>query len=147
MGFGHFLSIPDFPIRPMFLEAVVERYNFRTSSIVTRVGKFVLSLEDMARLTGLRVMGRSVTERVRSDYTAMVRELVGRQVTMYRHQLLVISSTICRVEELAATVAEPGVKADQQFRAFLLVLFGVVLFSHASSKLSAVFLPLLADLD
>ena len=53
MGFEHFLSIPDFPLRPMFLEAVVEQYNFRTSTIVTRVGKFVLSLEDMAQLTSL----------------------------------------------------------------------------------------------
>ena len=78
MGFGHFLSIPYFPLRPMFLEAVAERYNFWTSSIVTRVGEFVLSLEDMARLTGLRVTGRPMTGRVRSDYTAMVRELVGR---------------------------------------------------------------------
>ena len=100
----------------------------------------------MARLTGLRVMGRLVTKWVRSDYSAMVRELVGRQVTMYRHQLVFISSAICWVEELVATVAGPGVDADQQLRAFLLVLFGEVLFSHASSKLSVVFLPLLVDL-
>ena len=44
MGFGHFLSILDFPLRPMFLETVAERYNFLTSSLVTRVGEFVLSL-------------------------------------------------------------------------------------------------------
>ena len=130
----------------MFLEAVVERYNFRTSSIVTRVGEFVHSLKDMARLTGLQVMGHPVTGRVRSDYSAMVRELVGRQVTMYEHQLVFISLVIRRVEELVATVAGPGVEADQQLRTFLLVLFGEVLFSHASSKLSVVFLPLLADL-
>ena len=112
MGFGHFLSILDFPLRPMFLEAVAERYNFRTSSIVMRVGEFVLSLEDMAQLTGLRVTGRPVTGQVRSDYTTMVRELVGRQVTMYGHQLVVISSVICRVEELAATMARPGAEAN-----------------------------------
>ena len=146
MGFGPFLSIPDFPLRPTFLEAVVEWYNFRTSSIDTRVGEFILSLEDMARLTCLRVAGRLVTGQVRSDYTGMVRELVGRQVTMHRHQLVFISSVIRRVEELTATVAGPGAEADQQLRAFLLVLFREVLFSHASSKLSVVFLPLLVDL-
>ena len=43
-------------------------------------------------------------------------------------------------------MAGPGAEADQQLRTFLLVLFGEVLFSHASSKLSVVFLPLLADL-
>ena len=78
MGFGPFLSIPDFPLRPMFLEAMAEWYNFRTSSIVTRVGVFVLSLEDMAQLTGLRVTGHPVTGRVRSDYTGMVRDRVGK---------------------------------------------------------------------
>ena len=57
MGCGHFLSIPDFPLHPMFLEAVADRWNFRTSSIVTRVGEFVLSLEDMEWLTGLWVIG------------------------------------------------------------------------------------------
>ena len=113
MGFGHFLSIPEFPLRPMFLEVVAERYNFRTSSIVTRAGEFVLSLEDLVWLTGLRVIGRSVNGRVRSDYTVMARELVGKQVTMHGHQLVFISSVIYRVEELVATVVGPGVEADQ----------------------------------
>ena len=78
MGFGHFLSIPDFLLCLMFLEAIVERWNFHTSSIVTRVGEFVLSLEDMVWLTGLRVTGRPVTGRVRSDNPVLARELVGR---------------------------------------------------------------------
>ena len=77
----------------------------------------------------------------------MTRELVGRQMAMHRHQLLVISSMVFRVEELVVMMTELGVEADQQLRAFLLVLFGEVPFSHASLKLSAIFLPLLADLD
>ena len=77
MRFRQFLSIPDFPLRPMFLEAVAERWNFHTSSIVTRAGEFILSLEDMVRLTGLRVKGRSMTGRVRSDYSVLAQELVG----------------------------------------------------------------------
>ena len=77
MGFGHFLSIPDFPLRPMFREAVVEQWNFRTSSIVTRAGEFVLSLEDMVRPTGLWVTGRPVTGRVHSYYPVLLRTLVG----------------------------------------------------------------------
>ena len=76
MGFGHFLSILDFPLRPMFLEAVAELC-FRTSSIVTRAGEFVLSLEDMAQLTGLWVTGRPVTGRVCLSYSVLAQELVG----------------------------------------------------------------------
>ena len=66
---------------------------------------------------------------------------------MSGEQLVVITSVVHQVSELAETVAGPGVEADQQLRAFLLVLFGEVLFSHSSSKLSAWFLPLLADLE
>ena len=69
MGFRHFLSISDFPLRPMFLEAIAERWNFRTSSIVMRAGEFILSLEDMVRLTDLRVIGQPVTGQVHSDYS------------------------------------------------------------------------------
>ena len=82
MGFGHFLSIPNFPLHPMFLEAVAERWSFRTSSIVTRAGEFVLSLEDMARLTGLRVTGRPVIGRVHPSYSVFMQELIGRQLAM-----------------------------------------------------------------
>ena len=82
MGFGHFLSIPDFPLRLMFLEAVVERWNFHTSSIVTRAGEFVLTLEDMVRLTSLWVTGRPVMGQVCSGYSALAQELVGRQLAM-----------------------------------------------------------------
>ena len=147
MGFGHFLSILDFPLCPMFLEAVAEWWNFRMSLIVTRTGEFVLSLEDMVRLTSLRVTGRPMTGRVRSGYSALAQELVGHQLAMSGEQLVVITSTVRRVSELVETVAGPGEEADQQLRAFLLVLFGEVLFSQSSSKLSVWFLPLLADLE
>ena len=114
MGFGHFLSIPDFLLRPMFREAIAEQWNFRTSSIVTRAGEFVHSLEDMVRLTGLWVTGHPVTGRVRSDYPVLPRELVGRQLAMSGHQLVVITSAVRRVSDLAVTVVGPGVEADQQ---------------------------------
>ena len=77
----------------------------------------------------------------------MVQELVERQLAMSGEQLVVITFAVRRVSELAETIAGPGVEADQQLRAFLLVLFREVLFLHSSSKLSAWFLPLLADLE
>ena len=110
------------------------------------VGEFVLSLEDMTRLTGLRVMGRPVTGLVHSNYSMMA-ELVGRRVVMYGPRLSVTTSAVQRVEDSQETATEPGEDVDQQLRAFLLVLFGDLLFSHATSRVSAVFLPLLADLD
>ena len=42
---------------------------------------------------------------------------------------------------------ELGEDANQQLRAFLLVLFGHVLFKYATLWFSAMFLPLLSDLN
>ena len=42
---------------------------------------------------------------------------------------------------------EPGEDANQQLRAFSLVLFGHVLFRYAMLRFSAVFLLVLSDLD
>ena len=67
MGFGHFLPLPIFQIDMGLLESVAERYHYHTSSFVTRVGELVISLEDMVRLTGLRLTGRPVTDSVHSD--------------------------------------------------------------------------------
>ena len=63
---------------------------------------------------------------------------------MYGPCLFVTSSAIHRVEDSRETATEPREDVDQQLCAFLLILFGDVLFCHTSS---VVFLPLLADLD
>ena len=94
MGFGHFLSIPLFQLELGLLESAAECYHPHTSSFVTWVGEFILLLEDMARLTGLRVTGRPVTGLVHSDYTSMMAELVGRQVVMYGPRLFVTTSAV-----------------------------------------------------
>ena len=96
----------------MFLVAVAERYNYLTSSIVTRAGEYVISLEDMVWLTGLRVPGRPVTGRVRSDYAIMMRELVGSRVVLLGPDLLVTFSTVHRVEDSLETMTESGADAD-----------------------------------
>ena len=103
---------------------------------MTRFGEFVLSLEDMVRLTGLGVTGRPVTSSVHSDYTSMMAELVGRRIVMYRPRLFLPSSAVHRVEDSRETAMEPGEDADQQLRTFLLVLFEDLLFSHATSRVS-----------
>ena len=69
-----------------------------------------------------------MTGRVRLGYSALAQELVGRQLAMSGEQLVVITSAVRRVSELAEIVAGPDVEADQQLQAFLLVLFGEVLF-------------------
>ena len=50
---------------------------------------------------------------VHSDYPVLVRELVGRQLAMSGHQLVVITSAVRWVSDLAEIVVGPGVEADQ----------------------------------
>ena len=109
MGFGHFLSIPLFQIEMGLRESVTECYHHHTSSIVTRVGEFVLSLEDMVRLTELGVAGHPVTSSVHSDYTFMMAELVGWRIVMYGPRLFLTSSAVHRVDDSRETATEPGV--------------------------------------
>lgn len=80
--------------------------------MVTRVGEFVLQLEDMALLTGLRVTGRPVTGLVRSNYTSMMAELVGTRVVMYQPRLFVTSLAVHWVEDSRETATEPGEDTD-----------------------------------
>ena len=88
-----------------------------------------------------------MTGSVHSDYSSLMAELVGRRVVMYGPCLFVTTLAVQRVEDSWETATEPGEDVDQQLRAFLLVLFGDLLFSHATSRVSTVFLPLLDDLD
>lgn len=53
MSFGAFLRIPTVELQRGLSQGVVERYCPETRTIVTRVGEFVPSLEDMVRMTGL----------------------------------------------------------------------------------------------
>ena len=112
MGFGQFLSIPHFQIEMGLLESVVERYH-RTSFVVARVGKLVLSLEDMVHLIGLRVIGRPVTGLVHFDYITMMRELVGSRVVMFGPRLFVTFSVVHRVKDSQDTTIEPGGDVDK----------------------------------
>ena len=104
-------------------------------------------ITDMVRLTGLGVTGCPVTGSVLSDYTTLMADLVGRRIVMYGPRLFVTTSAVQHIKDSQETTTEPGEDVDQQLRAFLLVLFGDLLFSHTTSQVSAVFLPLLDNLD
>ena len=60
------------------------------------------------------------------------RGVYSSRVVMFGPRLFVVSSTIHWVEDSRYTAVEPGVDADQQLRAFLLVLFWHVIFSQAT---------------
>ena len=55
MGFGDFLQLPVLqPDRPL-LQALAELWDRRSNTFILPVGLLTISLEDVVRLTGLRV--------------------------------------------------------------------------------------------
>lgn len=61
MSFRAFLRMPPLELQRGLLQGVVERYCPETRTIVTQVGEFVPSLEDMVLLIGLRVHREPLT--------------------------------------------------------------------------------------
>lgn len=61
LSFHHYLDMPAVCLYPGFLQAVAERYWASTEIVLTRVGDFVFSLEDMVTLIGLRMHEEPIT--------------------------------------------------------------------------------------
>ena len=57
MGFGHFLQIQPFVILLGLLVPFAKCFHGHSGSFVLRVGKMMITLEDVVRLVGLRVDG------------------------------------------------------------------------------------------
>ena len=77
MGFEDFLQLlvlqPDRPL----LQALEERWDSQTNAFVLPVGLLTISLEDVVRLTGLRVSGLPVASTMESGLHGLATTLLG----------------------------------------------------------------------
>src|SRR5262249_45332439 len=133
-------------------------------------GHMTVTLEDVARITGLRVHGDPVTGTTLSDYREVARDLLGYEdlspgpLRSLRGSALTellgakgVSKTrgggmdeyIARVRDQVGGrwAQEDGVPAQRQLRAFLLFILSRVLFATKSSRISLRFLTVLEDLE
>ncbi|MQM23804.1 hypothetical protein Taro_056874 [Colocasia esculenta] len=167
MGFGQIFRIERMRVDPALTQALRSRWNTEASAFAFPWGHMIPSLEDVSRITGLRVYGRAV-----SGYTyPCYQDLAGRLLDLPVERR---SSLVPRValqeslglfeagknagetedeylERLARVsrrelASEPGPQADLDLCHFLVLFLGRLLFATRGDAVHCRFLPLLADL-
>ncbi|MQM05018.1 hypothetical protein Taro_037824 [Colocasia esculenta] len=167
MGFGQVFRIERMRVDPALTQALRSRWDTEASAFAFPWGHMIPSLEDVIRITGLRVYGRAVSGYTYPCYHDLAERLLDLPV---EHR----SSLVPRValqeslglfeagknagetedeylEQLARVsrrelASEPGPQADLDLRRFLVLFLGRLLFATRGDAVHCRFLPLLADL-
>ncbi|MQM11336.1 hypothetical protein Taro_044240 [Colocasia esculenta] len=173
MGFGSILEIEPFFVDPPLIQAIRDRWDRVSRAFLLPWGHMVPSLEDVARITGLRVDGEAVTGVTYADYTDLTedllglepygdglgdRRMVGRVALL---ESLGLTGVRQRVDELLPVFVERAVglarvaygqdpeeteRVDRDLRRFLVFFFGKMLFTTKGDDIHCRFLELLGDL-
>ncbi|MQL82024.1 hypothetical protein Taro_014477 [Colocasia esculenta] len=173
MGFGSILEIEPFFVDPPLIQVIRDRWDRVSRTFLFPWGHMVPSLEDVARITGLRVDGEAVTGVTYADYTDLTQQLLGlepfgqddhEQRMVGRVALLqslglagvrqkvdeLLPAFVERAAGLARATygqdAEDTVRADRDLRRFLVFFFGKMLFTTKGDDIHCRFLELLDDM-
>ncbi|MQL94842.1 hypothetical protein Taro_027503 [Colocasia esculenta] len=162
MGFGPFLRLDELTPNVGLIQALKERWDPECHSFLLPWGHMTPTLEDVARITGLRVDGRAVTGELAERLLglAVTRErssLVSRTglqaslgVADARHQTGEGQADyMARLTEdaRAALAEEEGAAADRDLRCFLILVIGKLILGTRGDPVSCRCLPLLEDLS
>ncbi|MQL99804.1 hypothetical protein Taro_032532 [Colocasia esculenta] len=133
MGFGSILEIEPFFVDPSLIQVIRDRWDRVSRSFLFPWGHMVPNLEDVARVTGLRVDEEAVTGVTYADYTDLTQRLLGLEpFGQDNHERRM------DVEDI--------VRADWDLRRFLVFFFGKMLFTTKGAGIHCHFLELLDDL-
>ncbi|MQM21419.1 hypothetical protein Taro_054458 [Colocasia esculenta] len=139
MGFGEILGMERMRVDPALTQALQSRWDTEATAFVFPWGHMIPSLEDVSRITGLRIYGRPVSGYTYPCYHELAerfldlpveRKNAGESEDEYLERLSKVSW-----RELAS---EPGPQADLDLRHFLVLFLGDAVHCR--------FLPLLEDL-
>ncbi|MQM19062.1 hypothetical protein Taro_052063 [Colocasia esculenta] len=167
MGFRQIFRIERMRVDPALTQALRSRWDTEASAFAFPWGHMIPSLEDVSRITGLRVYGRAVSGYTYPCYHALAERLldlpVERKSSLVPRVALQESlglfeagknagesedehlARLARVSrrELAS---EPGPQEDLDLRRFLVLFLGRLLFATRGDTVHCRFLPLLEDL-
>ncbi|MQL89059.1 hypothetical protein Taro_021620 [Colocasia esculenta] len=173
MGFGPILVIEPFFVDPPLIQVIRDRWDRVSRAFLFPWGHMVPSLEDVARITGLRVDGEAVTGVTYADYTDLTQRLLGlepfaegdREQRMVGRVSLLESLGLAGVRQRAEESlsefmeraaglaraaygqdAEDAVRADRDLRQFLVFFFGKMVFTTKGDGIHCRFLDILEDL-
>ena len=165
MGFGPRLSVQPFRVDAVFIAAIRERLVEDCRAFVMPWGHMIPTLEDVAYLTGLPVVGAPLVGQELVDYRREVRELLGEDLARTKRAVRVLPlgkfpalvglggqkrGPLSGLEDLlrsARELAHFGQRSDEQeARLFLMFLFGRLLFATTADKISCKYLQFLRHL-
>ncbi|MQL90033.1 hypothetical protein Taro_022620 [Colocasia esculenta] len=169
MGFGPFLRLEELAPDVALIQALKERWDPECHAFLFPWGHMVPTLEDVVRITGLRVDGQAVTGTTYTSYQEPVERLLGLEVRGERSSLVqrtVLQASLgvvsaCRqtgegqaehMERMtddarAAMAEEEGEGADRDLRRFLTLVIGKMILGTRGDPVGCRFLPLLEDLS
>ncbi|MQM08663.1 hypothetical protein Taro_041520 [Colocasia esculenta] len=143
MGFGEIFRIERMRVDPAITQALRSRWDTEANAFVFPWGHMIPILEDVSRITGLRVYGKAVSGYTYPSYHDIAERLLDLPVEResedeYLERLARVSR-----RELAS---ELGPQADLDLHRFLVLFLGRLLFATRGDAVHCRFLPLLADL-
>ncbi|MQM04595.1 hypothetical protein Taro_037398 [Colocasia esculenta] len=173
MGFGSILEIKPFFVDPPLIQVIRDMWDRVSRTFLFPWGHMVRSLEDVARITGLRVDREAVTGVTYADYTDLTQQLLGLELfgqddherRMVRRVALLYSLGLAGMRQKADELlpafvewaaglaratygqdAEDTVRVDRDLRRFLVFFFGKMMFTTKGDDIHCRFLELLDDL-
>ncbi|MQM14526.1 hypothetical protein Taro_047459 [Colocasia esculenta] len=167
MGFGAIFRTERMRLDPALTQALRSRWDMEANAFVFPWGHMIPSLEDVSRITGLRVYGKAVSGYTYPCYHDIAERLldlpVERRSSLVPRVALQESLGLFEagknagesedeyLERLARVsrrelASEPGLQADLDLRRFLVLFLGRLLFATRGDAVHCRFLPLLEDL-
>ncbi|MQM22825.1 hypothetical protein Taro_055883 [Colocasia esculenta] len=168
MGFGPFLRLDELTPDVALIQALKERWDPECHAFLLLWGHMIPTLEDVVRITGLRVDGQAVTGVTYTSYQEMVERLLGLEVTRERSSLVPRTRLQASLgvadarhqtgegqaeymarltaDARAALAEEEGAAADRDLRRFLILVIGKLILGTRGDPVSCQCLPLLEDM-
>ncbi|MQL68213.1 hypothetical protein Taro_000471 [Colocasia esculenta] len=169
MGFGPFLRLDELTSDVALIQALKERCDPDCHAFLFLWGHMIPTLEDVVRITSLRVDGQVVTGVTYTSYQELAERLLGLVVTRERSSLiprtglrasLGVASARHQIGESqadymawmtedarAALAEEEGAAADCDLRRFLILVIGRLILGTRGDPVSCRCQPLLEDLS
>ncbi|MQM19801.1 hypothetical protein Taro_052813 [Colocasia esculenta] len=156
MGFGVILKMDRMRSDPALTQALRSRWDSEVTAFVFPWGHMIPSLEDVSRVTGLRVFGRPVIGFTYPGYSELAHRLLGLTVEarsslvprvalqeslgLYDVDKQVGETVDGQLQRLtrgcrAVLAEEPGVEANLDLRRFLILFLGRLLFAMRGDAL------------
>jgi Plant mobile domain len=148
-GLYGIVQIGTIKVDVSLISALVERWRQETHTFHLPVGEMTVTLEDVAILLGVPVNGEPITYNTDESWEQWVNDCLGvlpDEKAWANKSALSLRWLRDKFGSLPVGASEDTIRC--YVRAYLLVLFGSVLFTDLSGdSVSCLYLPLIADLD